>query len=266
MAHLGVHEDGPRSQVPLVLLHAFPFDHRMWSPVRDVLADMWTITIDAPGFGDSGNPRVLGELIRDSRGGIAEFADDIAAWARSRGLEKLVVAGVSMGGYITLALAERHPDVLAGIALIDTKASADDDAAAEGRRQMAADARRGVAFGLTHMAGKVLAPDAEETNPQLYTQVVRWIGQAPFIGLEWAQESMAARPDRLDALRGLDIPAAVIRGENDQLASLADHEAMAQALGCEVTTVSDAGHLSPVEQPEAVSALLRSLVERAQPA
>jgi pimeloyl-ACP methyl ester carboxylesterase len=73
---------------------------------------------------------------------------------------------------------------------------------------------------------------------------------------------MAARDDTLDVLQALaGLPALVLRGADDMLSSQADVEAMAGALGCPVTTIDGAGHLAALEQPAAVAAALRALVE-----
>lgn len=262
MNGLGVQEHGPRRGIPLVLLHAFPFDHRMWNDVIDELSDVWTIAIDAPGFADSASPRILMERVEPGVYGLEMFADSVATLLAKSGIDKAVIAGVSMGGYTALAIAERHPDLVAGLALIDTKASPDDDVAAENRRTMADEASRGISTGLRHMAGKVLSDETEDERPAMYTQVVKWIGQAPFAGIAWAQKSMADRPGRLHVLEGLDVPAVVIRGEHDDLSTQSDHQEMADALGCELVTIEHAGHLSPFEQPQEVAGALRELMAR----
>lgn len=264
MNDLGYHEDGPRRGIPLVLLHAFPFDHRMFTAMVDELSDVRTIAFDAPGFADAATPRMVAERIKTGAYGLELYADAVAASLADEGIERAVIAGVSMGGYTALALAERHPDLIAGLALIDTKASADDDVAAENRRTMAEEASRGVSTGLRNMAGKVLSDKTTDERPEMFTQVVKWIGQAPFAGIAWAQESMADRPARLHVLKKLDVPAVVVRGEDDELSSHADHAEMADALGCEVQTIEGAGHLAPYEQPAAVARVLRELMSRVE--
>ena len=262
MNGLGIHQYGPHAGVPLVLLHAFPFDHRMWNGVIEALPDLWTIAVDAPGFADSASPRIVAEGCRTGAQGLDLFADALARQLEELAVPSAIVAGVSMGGYTALALAERHPELIAGLALIDTKAAPDAMEAAENRRTMAAEARRGVSTGLRHMAGNVLADETERNRPDMFNQVVRWIGQAPFAGIAWAQDAMAERPGRLHVLQGLDVPAVVVRGEADDMASAAEHEEMAGALGCELVTVAHAGHLSPFEQPAEVAAHLRGLHQR----
>ncbi|GMA30705.1 alpha/beta fold hydrolase [Litorihabitans aurantiacus] len=121
----------PRVQIPLVLLHGFPFDASMWDEVVEDLVDdgVPTIALDAPGFGQSEVP--------DGEPSLELAADAVAATLDELGVDRAVVAGLSMGGYIALALAARHASRLAGLALLDTKASADSEDARANRLRVA---------------------------------------------------------------------------------------------------------------------------------
>lgn len=134
MTSLAVHADQPVEGVPLVLLHAFPLDSSMWSPVLPALRGIPVVTIDAPGFGDA-PPR--------EHAGLEEYAHDVVVAVRELGHDQAVIAGLSMGGYVAMAVAEATPGVLAGIGLLSTKAAADAEPAREKRLAMAAAADRG---------------------------------------------------------------------------------------------------------------------------
>ena len=90
--------------------------------------------------------------------------------------------------------------------------------------------------------------------------------QAPAEGIAWAQRAMAARPDRLEVLRRLRIPALVLRGEDDTVSSPEQAAAMAEALGTSVVEVPRAGHMAAAEDPEPVARALADLWERARAA
>lgn len=236
---------------PLVLLHGFPLDSRMWAPVISAAPQLPVITIDAPGFGASAQ----------IDGGLEEYADAVAATLDHAGIIRAVVAGLSMGGYTVLALAERHPGLLAGVGLLDTKASPDPEEKQAGRLQMAEEALgAGGAQVVAPMLDSLLAPHARE---EVQTEVSEWLSHAPPSGIAWAQRAMAARPDRLAALTTLEVPGLVLRGTQDALASQAEHQEMATALGTEVLQVDGAGHLSAVESPREVAAALADLYTRA---
>src|SRR5437867_603132 len=110
--------------LPLVLLHGYPFDHTMWERVRAHLdPELKVIAPDLRGFGS--NP-ASGEPSLDA------MADDVAATLPGQA----VVAGFSMGGYAALALADRHPHLVAGLALINSQSAADSAEVRQGRRMM----------------------------------------------------------------------------------------------------------------------------------
>lgn len=236
---------------PLVLLHGFPLDSRMWAYTISAAPQLPAITIDAPGFGSS--PTV--------DGGLEGYADAVAGTLERAGTPRAVVAGLSMGGYAALALAERHPHLLAGIGLLDTKAGRDPEDKRAGRLQMAEDALgEAGAEVVAPMVDSLLASGAPE---EVRTEVREWLAHAPPSGIAWAQRAMAARTDRLAALTSLDVPGLVLRGAQDAMASLAEHEEMAAPLGTRVVEVDGAGHLSAVESPGEVAAALTDLYARA---
>ncbi|TDE96005.1 alpha/beta hydrolase [Occultella glacieicola] len=262
MSALALHRYGPEADagIPLVLLHGFPFDSRMWSYVVTSLPLVPVVAVDAPGFGAS-------PALPD--GGLEAFADEVASSLAGVGITRAVVAGLSMGGYVALALAERHPDLLAGIALLDSKASSDDEAGRAKRLEVAraargaagADGAAGAAV-VAPMLATVLGDTTRAHRPEVVREVKDWLAQAPPAAIAWAQESMAVRPDRHAALEGLAgrrVPALVLRGTEDTMASADDHERMARALGVDVSEVPESGHLSAVETPQPVAHALAAL-------
>src|SRR5690349_6477622 len=95
---------------PLVLLHAFPLDRRMWdAAAADLSLDAETLAIDFRGMGESAPSAEPASVER--------AADDVAAVLDGLSIERAVVCGLSMGGYVALAFAERHAARLAGLAL-----------------------------------------------------------------------------------------------------------------------------------------------------
>jgi len=247
---------GPESEdgVPLVLLHAFPVDSQMWTYVITAMPQVPVITVDAPGFG----------LSPPLEGGLEEYADAVAATLEHAGIDRAAIAGLSMGGYAALALAQRRPDLFAGIGLLDTKAGADPAEGRAKRLQMAQEALGPAGATVVEpMVDTLLGPDPEE---QVRQEVSSWLSHAPPSAIAWAQRAMAARPDRLAALTDLherDVAALVLRGEQDATASTAEHQEMATALGTAVVQVDGAGHLSAAEAPREVAQALTDLWQRA---
>ncbi|MFH5824067.1 alpha/beta fold hydrolase [Georgenia sp. AZ-5] len=261
---LALHHYGPDFDLPLVLLHAFPLDSAMWDDVVALLGDLPVILVDAPGFGASPAPAAVAEeLGRPAEPSLETYADAVAASLRAAGVERAVVAGLSMGGYAVLALAERHRGLLAGAGLLDTKAGPDDEAARENRLRVAAAAEEQGAAAVAPMLAGVLGATTQAQRPDLVERVGAALAASPGEGIAWAQRAMAARPGRLSALEDLRVPVLVLRGVEDDLSPQEAANQLAEVLAdVEVVVVPHAGHLSPLEQPEAVAHALRSLHER----
>ncbi|GAA3471074.1 alpha/beta fold hydrolase [Nonomuraea roseola] len=241
--------------VPVVLLHAFPLSSAMWLAQREGLsASCQVITPDLRGFG--------GSRLGDDEPSIDLMADDVAALLDHEGIERAVVGGQSMGGYVTMAFCRRHPDRVAGVILADTKASQDTEQARENRERIA---RQVLADGTGVLVEEVLpgllGQTTKERRAMVFGRVRGLVQSAPPGAVAWAQRAMAGRPDSFDTLAALKAPVLVIVGEEDQLTTRDDAEAMLRAVpDGRLTVVERAGHLSAVEQPEAFNAAVASFI------
>ncbi len=247
-------DSGPTdgAQPPLVLLHAFPLSSAMWLAQREALSPARrVITPDQRGFG--GSPLGGDEQALDAA------ADDLAALLDARELDRVVLGGLSMGGYVAMAFLRLHRDRVAALVLADTKATADPPEGRENRERIAAAV-------LADQASTVLVDEVLPTlvgtttmarRALVYGRVKALVQAAPAPAVVWAQRAMAARPDSFDTLRAVDVPTLVLVGEEDTLAPPSDAEAIAAAVpGAELVRIADAGHLSAVEAPEEFSGAL----------
>ncbi|TDD64073.1 alpha/beta fold hydrolase [Jiangella aurantiaca] len=247
--------------LPLVLIHAFPFTPAVYDGLADRLPGTTLIRPALRGFGGPG--------LDDSGGGepsLDTYADDVAAELAARGVERAVVGGLSLGGYVTMALLRQHPELVAGVVLIDTKASEDTDEARANRLRVADAVERHGGRALRPMLDTLLGETTRRDRPDLVARVTDWLDGAPPDGVAWAQRAMAARPPSFGTLRdaaarGLT-PSTVIVGAEDTLIGRDEAAAMAAALGgVPVHVVDDAGHLSPLERPDVVAEILRAAVD-----
>jgi pimeloyl-ACP methyl ester carboxylesterase len=240
---------------PVVLLHAFPLSSAMWLGQREGLSGVCrVITPDLRGFG--------GSPLGDEEPSLDVMADDVAETLDAEGVDRVVIGGQSMGGYVAMAFCRRHPRRVRGLILADTKASADSEAARENRERIAREVERD-GTGVLLRDGLV-GPTTRERRPMVYGRVRGLVQAAPPGAVAWASRAMAGRPDSFDTLRALRAPALVIVGEEDRLSPLADAEAMAMTVSdSRLVRIDRAGHLSAIEQPEAfnraVAAFVRSL-------
>lgn len=250
---LGFDEAG-QGDPPVVFLHGYPFDRTMWRDQLLTLERHRLIAVDLRGFGvsEQGDPRVS----------IEQYADDIAALLDVLAVPRAIVVGLSMGGYVALAFAERHPERLAGLALIDTRAEADSADARAGRSAtIATIASEGTAGPNTAMAAKLFA---EDTAAEVRERVRAMMARAEPAAMIAALGAMRDRPDRLGTLGALSgVPLLVMVGTEDRITPPLDSRKMAEAApGAELVEVEGAGHLAPVERPATVNEALQAFLDR----
>ncbi|MEN5076031.1 alpha/beta fold hydrolase [Isoptericola cucumis] len=254
LATFPLHDGGG---TPLVLLHGFPLDHRMWAAAaRELPAGVRAIGVDLPGQGHS---ELSGMAPR-----LEDVADAVHATLRDQGEGNAVVVGLSLGGYVALALAERHPGFVVGLGLVDTKSTADTDEARAKRLRVAAAVEETQTIDpVLGMPAALLGATSAARRRHLFPDLETWIRAQSPVGVAWAQRAMAGRPDRTDVLRAFDGPVAVVVGAEDQITPLADAEHMVHAANDGALTVVPAvGHMSAVEDPATVAAALSLLHRR----
>lgn len=247
----------PSDTTPLVLLHAFPLSRRMFDAMAPYLtaAGFRLILPDLRGFGDSPGPG-------EDEPSLDHMADDVAALLDRLNIDRAVVGGVSLGGYVTMAMLRRHPERVAGVALIDTKAAADTEDARANRERIATVVLEHGSRALAAMPQSLLGQTTQHHRPQIVEQVHRWIAAVRPDGVAWAQRAMAARTESFTTLSAATVPGVVVVGAEDELTGQEDAQAMARELpvASGVHVVAGAGHLSPVERPEAVAGVLRDVL------
>lgn len=243
-----------RSPRSLLLLHPFPLDRRFWDALRPELQHRGVpIVPNLPGFGDA--PRLLD---RNDGQRIDAFAQAVLAeWSRMLH-GPVTVIGVSMGGYVALALAERRPDLVDRLVLVDSRARADHEAERQSRTalcdQLHAAGASAPAVLQAAMRPRLLSAGAE---PTLRAEVDDWVAAADPQSAIDAIRAMAARPDRTELIRRFDRPLLGICGADDRGPTpdeLCSEIALAPHGRCVV--IPHAGHLSPLENPQAFLAAL----------
>jgi len=236
---------------PLLLLHAFPLDHRMWAEVESLL----------PGGPRILTPDIPGALVHQAPS-LDAIADAAADQLRAAGIDRAVVGGLSMGGYVALALLERHPDLVASLALVDTKSTADEPEAYANRLRVADEVERtGSVDPVRPMSGVLLGETTRTLRPQITAVVDGWIGEQDPASVAWCQRAMAARPDRTEVLRAFDGAVRVVVGDEDGVTPVAAAEHMVEAAQhARLVVVPRAGHLTAIEDPASVATALAELL------
>jgi 3-oxoadipate enol-lactonase len=247
--------------LPILLVHGFPLDHTMWDPQIEALSERYrVIAPDLRGFGQS----PLGEVDQSCGVSMEQYADDLAELLDAlRIIEPTVVIGLSMGGYIAWQFVRKYPQRLRALVQLDTRAAADNDEARAGRIKMAENVAEWGAARVAEMMGpRLFSPRAFEDRPELVAAVRRVVESTSPAAVAAAQRGMAARPDVTSLLPTIRIPTLVIVGDQDVISPPPEMHSIAAAIpGAEFVVVPNSGHMTTLEQPEAVNQALQKFLE-----
>jgi YbgC/YbaW family acyl-CoA thioester hydrolase len=243
--------DGPA----LLLIHGFPLDRSMWGHQVATLARWRRIAPDLRGCGFSDAP--------EQGYSMAAYASDLVGLLDKLRIERAVIAGLSMGGYVAFELLRRHRERVMGLILMDTRADADTPDGRRGRDALIEVARsQGAAAVGEHLLPRLLGRSTQRTQPQVVEQVREMARRTPVPGIVGALTAMRDRPDSTPNLGAIDVPTLVVVGEEDELTPPALARAMTSAIPlAAMTTIPGAGHLAPLEAPTAVSRVIAEFLE-----
>lgn len=251
-AHIAFDDGG--SGAPIVFLHAFPLNRSMWAAQVERFANRARcITMDTRGFGESSATPPFT---------MDRYADDVARVLDTLQVERAVVTGLSMGGYIAFALWRRHRDRVRAFVLADTRATADTAEGRERRRALIEVARtEGSGAVAARQFDALVGHTTRERHPDRCDRIRRIMAAAPVAGIVGALEAMMARPDSTSTLPSIDVPTLFIAGEEDSITPAADARAMQRAVpGSRVEVIPGAGHLTNLEQPDAFNAVVEDFL------
>jgi pimeloyl-ACP methyl ester carboxylesterase len=245
--------------LPILFAHGFPLDHTMWQAQIDEFSKTHRVIVpDLRGFGAS--------QVSPGTTSMEQFADDVAALLDALEItEPIVFCGLSMGGYVGWQFWRRHAARLKGLVQCDTKSKADTAEAAAGRMKMVDHVlRSGAEVVAEAMPAKLFAPATYQTKPQIVESIKQTIGRTHPEGIAAALRGMAARPDMTSELRNIQVPSLIVCGQHDAISPVEEMREIANGLpSAHFVVISDAGHMSPMEEParfnEALRTYLRSL-------
>jgi pimeloyl-ACP methyl ester carboxylesterase len=239
----------------ILLLHAFPLNWRMWEPQIDGLRDRARIIApDFPGFGLSGPPQGMTSL--------EDYARKVVAMLDRQGVDEVVVAGLSMGGYVAFRLIELLGGRLAGLLLADTRTTADDAETATARHELAAEVEaQGVEVAANEFLPKLIGRTTLRTRPALVDSIRSIIIQNNPAGVAAGLRALAARSDSTSLLAHVACPVVCVAGQEDSITPPETAADMAARIpGAKIEVLAGAGHLSNMEAPEAFTDVLKALL------
>jgi 3-oxoadipate enol-lactonase len=237
---------------PLVLIHAFPLNADMWRPQLDGVPRGWRfIAPDVRGFGARA-------FVPSATATLDQMAKDIAGLLDELEIDRAAVGGLSMGGYLTMALLRVAPERVTAIVLANTRPQAETPDGRQGREKMIELVRtRGPSAVADQMLPKLLGETSLRARPHLSPMIRRMIEANPAEGIACAVHAMKERPDSTPQLSAFSGPALVIAGEEDTLIPVSESESMHALLSrSHLVLLATAGHLSNLEVPDDFSEAL----------
>ena len=234
--------------LPVIFLHAFPLNRRMWAGELMALLGEGRyrlVALDWRGFGES--------EITNGISSMELFAGDVAGLMDALGIQNAILCGLSMGGYAAFAFLRKYPQRVAGLILADTRPGADTPEAQANRENVAQIAEtQGTGAIADLQVPRLISEYTHRHHPEVEARVRQLIDEATPQGIAAASRGMAQRADSTELLGGITCPTLVIVGEQDALIPPAVTQDYASRIpGAQFAVIPQAGHLSNLEQPEA---------------
>ena len=251
--------DNVGSGPAVLLLHGYPFNRSMWREQADALkANYRVITPDLRGLGESSATQEPATMDK--------MAEDVAALLDELQVERAVLGGLSMGGYVAFAFYSRFQTRVRALILADTRPQADTD---EAKRDRLSQAQKILKEGMESIADdfmkKVLTPATLSQRPEITERVRAMIVTTKPQGAASALRGMAARRDQTDLLPEIAAPTLIIVGNEDRLTPPRDAELMHKEVrGSRLEIIEGASHLSNLEQPEKFNRAVKDFLDGLQ--
>ena len=253
---IGIDYRDQGSGIPIIFLHAFPLNQTMWDDQMVALQNCCrVITLDLRGFGRADAPQ--GPYMMD------QMAADVRGLMSALDIERAVFVGLSMGGYVSLALYRDYPGSVLALVLADTRAGGDTEEARERRLKSAEKAEREGARAIAEdMIPLLLGRTTREKRPAVAERVREMIESNSPAGIAAAQRGMAERRDSTYILAAIDSPTLILAGAEDTLTTVAEAEGFRAGIrGSRLRVLEGAGHLSNLEAPHDFNAALIEFIE-----
>lgn len=238
---------------PVVLLHGLPLNSNIWNELAVSLQnDFLVITPDIPGTGQS-------EMLEGKNIGLEDYAKAIKAILDKENITQCTMIGHSMGGYITLAFAEKYPELLKGFGLFHSTAYADDEEKKQTRR-------KAIEFIKTKGAYAFL----KTSTPNLFTgkEHLKEMNDIVEEGKNFSSEAliqyyqaMINRPDRTQVLKSFDKPVLFIIGEKDTIIPLQASLQQSHLPAMSYVNILDTGHMGMIEDSSKSQLIVKSFLE-----
>ncbi len=243
--------------IPLLFIHGYPLSRKIWLPQLAVLSKFSSvISLDLRGHGESypfDGPYSMDLLAEDCK----RVLDDLHINT------SIIVCGLSMGGYVTMALYRKHPEIFAGMILTSTRSGPDSPEGKTNRDIAVKNVHEhGVAYAVDGMLSKLVSPLTLATKPDLMNTIHNIMLETSVNGVVGALQGMRDRPDSTPLLSQIKCPVLIIHGADDQLIPVHEADIMCHQIAkSRLVVLPEAGHLINMEQPDKYNQAIRDFIQ-----
>lgn len=238
------------SGFPIVWIHGFPLSSAIFEPQTSI-SGFRHVRPDLPGFGHT--PPAVGPT------SMSSYARDILGLMDEKNIQRAVIAGFSMGGYVAMQILRDAPQRVAALLLLDTREVPDTD---DGRRDRfdklrAVEEQQTIEPVIASMLPKMIH---DHTRDAAVRAIMETSSRE---GVVAALRAMAERPDSAETLRNAHVPTLVVVGDRDEITPPRDAERMvAMMKNAEMAPIARAGHMANWEKPEQLNPLIEAFLTR----
>ena len=222
-----------------VLLHGFLESSKIWEEFLPEFSRYGKIiTIDLPGHGSSG--------CFDEVHSMEQMADAVWKVLKTTGVKKANFIGHSMGGYVCLALLEKHPEMIKDLMLLNSTPQADNEEKKEIRDRSIKLVKRNKGAYVSMAINNLLSPNNTDKFSEEIEELKKTAKSFPTKGITAALKGMKIRTDKTDVLKSFNGNKIIVAGKEDPLVNIHELKQLAKSCGCRFVSFSG-GHLSYIE-------------------
>lgn len=249
------YDDVGEGRIPIIFLHGFPFDKTMWKEQIQFLETSYRlIACDIRGFGKSTD--------EETPLSVSLFADDLIEFMNALSIDKAVVCGLSMGGFVTLNAVKRFPERFEALILADTQCVADSPEVKQKRLDTIVEIENeGTANFNEGFIKKVFHEDSLNSKKELVEDLRKVVFANSDRIIMQGLLALAVRTETCSTLTNIDIPTLVICGREDAVTPLKQSEYLKSHISnSKLDIIENAGHVSNLEQPRAFNESLKEFL------
>ncbi len=253
---LSYNDEGPEGAPIIIFIHGFPLNKSMWDKQVNALKNNYrVIAYDIRGHGNS----EVGAIDFS----IDLFVNDLLRFMDALKIEKTILCGLSMGGYIALNAIENHPERFSALILSDTNCTADTPESKEKRMLTIISIKEnGVEKLADDLLPNLFAPESFKSNSEEIVAVKEMIVTTTILSLNKSLHALANRKETCSRLAEIKVPVLILVGKDDKITPPEVASAMQEKIeGSQLSIIEHAGHLSNLENTDEFNTQLKKFID-----